>query len=149
MHRRKAEGYLSPIHNSVSGRSGWSVPRPILFTLGKQNLYPLYRRFGGPRRRSRWQPKISPRPESDHRTVESVASRYIDWVISAFIVMYRKGKYKCTRTKTYEGVKVKPHSSESVTRCRWEVSFTLQLLFLRKKSACNILYVYVNEYMCR
>jgi hypothetical protein len=149
MHRRKAEGDLSPIHNSACGRSGWLVPRPVLFMLGKQNLYPLHRRLGGPRRRSGWPLKISPTPEFDRRTVESVASRYIDWVISAFIVMYRNGKYECTRTKTYEGMEVKLHSSESVTIWRWVFSFTLHLLFLRRKSARNILYVRVYENVCR
>ena len=47
--------------------------------------YPLYRRLGGSRGWS-WQVrKISPLPGFDPRTVQPVASRYIDWAIAAHI----------------------------------------------------------------
>ena len=43
--------------------------------------YPLYRRLGGPQGRSGQVRKISPPPEFDPRTVQSVASRYTDYAI--------------------------------------------------------------------
>ena len=39
---------------------GWSTPRPGRFTPWKETRYPLYRRLGGPRRRSGRVRKISP-----------------------------------------------------------------------------------------
>jgi hypothetical protein len=60
---------------------GWSTPRPGRFTLGKETRYPLYRRLGGPQGRSGRVQKISPPPGFDHRTVQSVASRYAVWAI--------------------------------------------------------------------
>ena len=45
--------------------------------------YPLYRKLGGPQGRSRPLRKISPTKGFDHRTVQSVASRYTDWAIPA------------------------------------------------------------------
>ena len=55
--------------------------------------YPLYRRLGGPHGRSGRVRKISPSPGFDPRTVQPVASRYIDWAIPARImynIMYIK-----------------------------------------------------------
>jgi len=49
--------------------------------------YPLYRRLGGPQRRSGRVGKISPPPEFDPRTVLPVASRYTDWAIPALIYL--------------------------------------------------------------
>jgi len=43
--------------------------------------YLLYRRLGGPQGRSGRVRKISPSPDFDTRTVQSVASRYTDWAI--------------------------------------------------------------------
>ena len=45
--------------------------------------YPLYRRLGRPQGRSGRVRKISPLPGFDHRTVQSVASRYTDRAIAA------------------------------------------------------------------
>ena len=41
--------------------------------------YPLYMMLGGSQDRSGQMPKISPLPRFDPRTVQPVASRYIDW----------------------------------------------------------------------
>jgi hypothetical protein len=43
--------------------------------------YPLYRRLGGPQGQSGRVWKISPSPEFDSRTVQSVSIRYTDWAI--------------------------------------------------------------------
>ena len=43
--------------------SGWLAPRPDRFTPGKESLYLLYRRLGGPQDRSGRVWKISPPPE--------------------------------------------------------------------------------------
>ena len=45
--------------------------------------YPLYRRLGGPQGRSGRVRNISPPSGFDPRTVQPVASRYIDWAIPA------------------------------------------------------------------
>ena len=45
--------------------------------------YPLRRRLGGPQGRSARVRKISPPPGFNPRTVQPVASRYIDWAIPA------------------------------------------------------------------
>ena len=45
--------------------------------------YPLYRRLGGPQGRSGRVRKFSPPSGFDPRTVQPVASRYIDWAIAA------------------------------------------------------------------
>ena len=45
--------------------------------------YPLYRKLGGPQRRSGQARKISTPPGFDPRTVQPVASRYADWAIAA------------------------------------------------------------------
>jgi hypothetical protein len=45
--------------------------------------YPLYRKLGGPQRRSGGARKITPPPRFDLRTVQPVASRYTDWAIPA------------------------------------------------------------------
>ena len=49
----------------------------------EKTRYPLYRRLGGPQGRSGRVLKILPLPGFDHRTVQSVASRYIDCAIPA------------------------------------------------------------------
>jgi len=60
---------------------------PAALPLGKTR-YPLYRRLDGPQGRSGRTKNISPPPGVDSRTVEPVASRYIDWAIPA----HRTGK---------------------------------------------------------
>jgi hypothetical protein len=52
------------------------MPRPGRITPGKENRYPFYRRLGGPQGKSGHVRKISPLPGFDHRTIQSVASRY-------------------------------------------------------------------------
>jgi len=53
---------------------------PAALPQGKSR-YPSYRRLGGPQDRSGRKRKISPPPEFDLRTFQSVASRYNDWTI--------------------------------------------------------------------
>ena len=53
---------------------------PAALPPGKSQ-YPLYRRLGGPQRRSRQVSKISPPPGFDPRTVQPVASCFTDWAI--------------------------------------------------------------------
>jgi hypothetical protein len=55
---------------------------PAVLTPGKTR-YPLYRRLGGPKGRSRRLRKISPPPGFDPRTVQPVASCYTDWATPA------------------------------------------------------------------
>jgi hypothetical protein len=47
----------------------------------EKTRYPLYRRLGGPQKRSERMRKISPPPGFDPRTVQPVASRYTAWAI--------------------------------------------------------------------
>ena len=54
---------------------------PAVLPPGKETRYPLYRRLGGPQGLSERVRKISPPPEFDPRTVQSVASRYTDYVL--------------------------------------------------------------------
>jgi hypothetical protein len=55
---------------------------PAVLTPG-MTRYPLYRRLGRPQGRSGRVLKIWPPPGFDPRTVQLVASRYIDWAIAA------------------------------------------------------------------
>jgi hypothetical protein len=57
---------------------------PATLPAGK-NRYPLYRRLGGPQRRSGRVRKISSAPGFDLRTVQLVASRYTVYAIPAAI----------------------------------------------------------------
>ena len=61
---------------------GWSTPRPGHIAPGKTH-YPLYRRLGGPQGQSERVRKFWPSLGFDPRTVQPVASRYIDWAIPA------------------------------------------------------------------
>jgi hypothetical protein len=63
------------------GGSGWSTPRNSRFTPGEVTEYPLYRRLGWPQKRPGWVRKISPAPELDLRTVQTVVSGYTDCAI--------------------------------------------------------------------
>jgi hypothetical protein len=51
--------------------------------------YLLYRRLGGPQGRSGCVRKILPPPGFDPRTVQPVASRYVDWV---FLALHQEGE---------------------------------------------------------
>ena len=68
--------------------SGWSTPRPSLFTPGKKTQCLLYRRLGGPQGQSGQVRKMSPLPGFDSRTVQPVASRYTDFAIPAHNVYH-------------------------------------------------------------
>ena len=63
---------------ALEGGEG-SASRPGLSLPQGKTRYPLYRRLGGPQGRSGQVRKISPPPGFDPRTVQPVASRYIDW----------------------------------------------------------------------
>jgi hypothetical protein len=62
------------------------MPGP-LYPWGKSPRYPLDRRVGGLRNQSRWRGRRKSRPyldsNSEPSAIESVASREIDWAISA------------------------------------------------------------------
>jgi hypothetical protein len=75
--QRGVDVLLSILLTSALEWGGWSAPRPGRFTPGKTR-YPLYGRLGGPPSRSGRVRKISPLPGFDPRTVQPVASRYID-----------------------------------------------------------------------
>ena len=57
---------------------GWLTPRPGRYNPGKESRYPFYRRLGGHQCRCGQIRQNSPTPEFDPRTVQPVASRYID-----------------------------------------------------------------------
>ena len=79
MAHRGSRGTALPFLDD-STRRGWGVSvtsRP-LFTLGKTR-HPLYMRLGGPQSRPGQVRKISPPTGFDPRTVQPVASRYIDY----------------------------------------------------------------------
>ena len=61
-------------------RGGWLTPRLVHFTLRKETRYPLYRRMDGLQGRSGWGRKMSPPQGFDPRNIQTVASRYTDWV---------------------------------------------------------------------
>ena len=64
---------------SALDMGGWVGQRyaPAALPAGKTR-YPFYRRLGGPQGRSGRVRKISPTPEFDPRTVQSIASCYTD-----------------------------------------------------------------------
>jgi hypothetical protein len=87
--KRRGRCTAIAIHDSGANRRAWLTPQPVHFALGKENQYPLYRRVGGPRDRSRWVRKISPPPWFKPRTVHPVASRYTDYDIPvAYVYIY-------------------------------------------------------------
>jgi len=62
--------------------------------------YPLYRRLGGPQRRSGQVRKISPSSGFDPRTVQPVASRHTDWDIAArYLLSHFEKSVKCREYK--------------------------------------------------
>ena len=56
---------------------GWLTPRPVRLTC-RNEVYPLYRRLGGPQGRSGRTLETSAPPAFDPRTVQPVARRYTD-----------------------------------------------------------------------
>jgi hypothetical protein len=64
-------------------RGEGSVSRPGRSLPPEKTRYPLYRRLRGPQGRYVQVRKISPQPGFDPRTVQPVASRYIDWATPA------------------------------------------------------------------
>ena len=81
--QRGSRGTALLFFNLGARWGGWSTSRPGRFTLGKENLYPLYRRLGGPQERSGRVRKISPPTGFDPRTVQPVVSRYTDCAYQA------------------------------------------------------------------
>jgi hypothetical protein len=63
--------------NSALDGGGWLTPRTGRFTPRKESRYPMYKRLGGPWRRSGRVRKTVAPPGFDPRTVQSVASPYI------------------------------------------------------------------------
>jgi hypothetical protein len=63
--------------------SGWSTPRPVRFTPGKETGYSLYRRLGALQGRSGPARMISLAPRFDPRTALPVPSRNTDRAIAA------------------------------------------------------------------
>jgi hypothetical protein len=79
-----------PRNRLESPESGWAVsttPRPLY------TRYPLYRRLGRPQGLYGRVRKISPIPGFDPRTVQPVASHYIDWAITARAELYTRHNY--------------------------------------------------------
>jgi hypothetical protein len=72
----KAQSSISSALDGVGGQRH----APAALPPGKTR-YPLYRRLSGPQGQSGRVRKISPPPGFDPRTVQPVASRYIDWAI--------------------------------------------------------------------
>jgi hypothetical protein len=60
--RREVEVWLYSFFNPVARWGGWLTPRSGRFTPGKETLYPLYRRLGGPQGRSKRVRKMFPPP---------------------------------------------------------------------------------------
>ena len=72
-------------------RVGGQPHTPAALPPGKTR-YPLYRRVVGPQGRSEKVRKISPPSVFDPRTVQPVASRYIDWAIAARVCEIKRDK---------------------------------------------------------
>ena len=118
---------------SVIDVGGWSAPRPGRFTPGKETLYPLYRRLGGPRAGLDGCGKSRPPPGFDPLTVQPVASSYMDWAIPALIYIYII--YPRTSHETLEGEQ-RHTSTLSLTSTldRMVVKATLRPLWTRKET---------------
>jgi hypothetical protein len=63
---------------STLDEGGWSTPRPVSLTPGKETRYPLYKRRAAPQGRPGRVRKISLLLGFDIRTTQPVASRYTD-----------------------------------------------------------------------
>ena len=57
---------------------GW-LPRPGLFTPGKETWYPLYRKLGWSQGQSGWVQKILPPLAIEPWTIQLIASRYANY----------------------------------------------------------------------
>ena len=66
-------------------------------TPGKQTRHSLYRRLGGPWRRSWRGRQNSPRPRFEHRTLQPVASHYTDYTIQATNTAYMYFIWQCLK----------------------------------------------------
>ena len=75
---RRSRVIALPFHDHGTRRGEESASRPGHSLPPGKTRYPLYRRLGGPQGRSGQVGKISPQPGFDPRTVQPVASRYID-----------------------------------------------------------------------
>jgi len=74
--QRGGGGTFNPLTTSAQEEGRWSAPR-----LGRLTRYPPYRRLGGHRSLSGRAWKISTKSEFHSRTIQPVASRYIDYAI--------------------------------------------------------------------
>jgi hypothetical protein len=72
---------------SALDRGGWLTPRSGCFTPGKVTRYPLYKRLDEPQGRYGRVGKISLPLGFDPRTVQPVASCYIDYATVAVTVL--------------------------------------------------------------
>jgi hypothetical protein len=73
-----SRGIALPFHDYCTRRGERSASRPGRSLPPGKTRYPLYRKLSGPQGRSGQVRKISPPQGFDPRTVEPVASRYID-----------------------------------------------------------------------
>ena len=79
-HRGGTGIQLYSFFNLGARGAGWPTPRPAALPPGKTR-YPLCRRLGGPQGQCERVRKFWPSRGFDPRTVQPVASRYIDWAI--------------------------------------------------------------------
>jgi hypothetical protein len=94
--------YTLSLTSALDG-GGWSTPSPGRFIPWKETRYPLYRKLDGPQGRSGRMRKTSPQPGFDPRTVQPVASRYIDCTIPVHIrVTYVKVRCLFARLSSYK-----------------------------------------------
>jgi hypothetical protein len=78
---RKSRGIALLFHDHDNRRGEGSDSRPGRSLPPGKTRYPLYKRLGGPQDRYGQVRKISPPPGFDPRTVQPVASIYIDYAI--------------------------------------------------------------------
>jgi hypothetical protein len=77
-----------PFHDHDTRRGEGSASRPGRSLTPGKTRYPLYRRLRGSQGRSGQAQKISRPSGFDHRTVQPVASRYIDYATRPTIRIY-------------------------------------------------------------
>ena len=80
---------------ALEGGEG-SASRPGSSLPPGKTRYPLYRRLGSPQGRSGQVRKISPPPGFDPRTVQPVASRYIDYATRRTASPVGRGKWSAS-----------------------------------------------------
>jgi hypothetical protein len=117
-------GYSSTLSlTSPLDRAGWSTLSPSRFTPEKETRHRLYRRLGGLQSRCGWVRKISPPRGFDPHTTQPVASRCIDWVIAALLLVNALTNVLYWRKRHWQIVD--KLSSYQLFLAWWQVSFTL------------------------